>query len=95
MQTKNEYTYNHNIGVGIIGTYLGMKLGLSKESLSELTLAATLHDVGKTSIPESILEKSGKLTATEYEEMKRHTIYGYELLKNIPDDHYDQSKRSP
>ncbi|MGE7759534.1 HD-GYP domain-containing protein [Peribacillus sp. NPDC097895] len=85
MQTKNEYTYNHNIGVGIIATYLGMKLGLSKESLSELTLAATLHDVGKTRIPESILEKPGKLTATEYEEMKRHTIYGYELLKNIPD----------
>ncbi|MGG4264198.1 HD-GYP domain-containing protein [Peribacillus simplex] len=84
MQAKNEFTYSHNIGVGIIATYLGMKLGLSKESLSVLTLAATLHDVGKTRIPESILEKPGKLTASEYEEMKRHTIYGYELLKTIP-----------
>ncbi|MFF2286571.1 HD-GYP domain-containing protein [Peribacillus butanolivorans] len=84
MQTKNEYTYKHNIGVGIIATYLGTKLGLSKESLSDLTLAAILHDVGKTRIPERLLEKPGKLTATEYDEIKRHTIYGYELLKSIP-----------
>ncbi|MFF2497834.1 HD-GYP domain-containing protein [Peribacillus sp. NPDC058075] len=84
MQAESEYTYKHNIGVGIIATYLGMKLGLSKENLSALTLAATLHDVGKTRIPDRILEKPGKLTAAEYEEMKRHAIYGYELLKNIP-----------
>ena len=84
MQANNEYTYRHNIGVGIIATYLGMKLGLSKENLSALTLAAILHDVGKTRISESILEKPGKLTEAEYEEMKRHVIYGYELLKNIP-----------
>ncbi|MEK4537150.1 HD-GYP domain-containing protein [Peribacillus sp. FSL K6-1552] len=84
MQEKNEYTYKHNIGVGIIATYLGTKLGLSKESLSDLTLAAILHDVGKTRIPERLLEKPGKLTATEYDEIKRHTIYGYELLKSIP-----------
>ncbi|MFB6803577.1 HD-GYP domain-containing protein [Peribacillus butanolivorans] len=81
MQAKNEYTYKHNIGVGIIATYLGTKLGLSKESLSDLTLAAILHDVGKTRIPERLLEKPGKLTTTEYDEIKRHTIYGYELLK--------------
>ena len=87
MQSKNEYTYKHNIGVGIIATYLGKKLGLSSESLSNLTLAATLHDVGKTRIPESLLDKPGKLTLAEYEEMKRHTIYGYELLKNIPGLH--------
>ncbi|MBO1000119.1 HD-GYP domain-containing protein [Bacillus sp. SD075] len=84
MQVDNQYTYRHNIGVGIIATYLGMMLGLSKENLSALTLAATLHDVGKTRISDSILEKPGKLTAAEFEEMKRHTNYGYELLKNIP-----------
>ncbi|MFJ7745915.1 HD-GYP domain-containing protein [Peribacillus sp. NPDC097295] len=87
MQSKDEYTYKHNIGVGIIATYLGKKLGLSSENLTNLTLAATLHDVGKTRIPESLLDKPGKLTLTEYEEMKRHTIYGYELLKNIPGIH--------
>ncbi|WP_285766156.1 HD-GYP domain-containing protein [Peribacillus sp. SI8-4] len=84
LKAGSEYTYSHNIGVGIIATYIGRQLGFSQKNLSALTLAATLHDVGKTKIPESILEKWGKLTAAEYEEMKRHTIYGYELLKDIP-----------
>lgn len=84
LHADNEYTYRHNIGVGIIATYLGMKLGLSKENLSALTLAAILHDVGKTRISDSILEKPGKLNEAEYEEIKRHAIYGYELIKNIP-----------
>jgi HD-GYP domain-containing protein (c-di-GMP phosphodiesterase class II) len=59
MQTKNEYTYKHNIGVGIIATSLGKQLGLSKESLSDLTLAAIMHDVGKTKIPEGLLTNLG------------------------------------
>ncbi|MFS0601664.1 HD-GYP domain-containing protein [Peribacillus frigoritolerans] len=80
----NEYTYQHNIGVGIIATYLGMKLGLSKENLSALTLAAMLHYVGKTRISDNIVEDPGKLNEAENEDMKRHAIYGYELLKNIP-----------
>jgi HD-GYP domain-containing protein (c-di-GMP phosphodiesterase class II) len=50
LHADNEYTYRHNIGVGIIATYLGMKLGLSKENLSARTLALMLHDVGKTRI---------------------------------------------
>lgn len=81
MQMKNEYTYRHNISVGVIATYIGKWLGLSKKELSKLTLAATLHDIGKTMIPESILNKPGKLTQLEYDEMKRHTTYGYELIK--------------
>lgn len=84
MQADNEYTYRHNIGVGIIAAYLGMKLGYLKKTLSALTLAAMLHDVGKTRILDSILENPGKLTDAEYEEMKCHAIYGYELLKYIP-----------
>lgn len=83
MQMMNEYTYRHNISVGVIATYIGKWLGLSKKELSKLTLAATLHDIGKTLIPESILNKPGKLTKLEYEEMKRHTTYGYKLIKQI------------
>lgn len=83
MQMKNEYTYRHNICVGVIATYIGKWLRISKKELSQLTLAATLHDIGKTMIPESILNKPGKLTELEYAEMKRHTIYGYNLIKKI------------
>ena len=84
---KNEYTYRHNICVGVIATYIGKWLGLSEEELSKLTLAATLHDIGKTMISGSILNKPGKLTELEYEEMKHHTIYGYRLIKKIPGLH--------
>lgn len=83
MRMKNEYTYRHNICVGVIATYIGKWLGLSKKELSILTLAATLHDIGKTMIPISILDKPGKLTEIEYIEMKRHAIYGYNLIKRI------------
>lgn len=43
-----------------------------------------LHDMGKTRISDNIVEKPGKPNEAEYEDMKRHAIYGYELLKNIP-----------
>jgi HD-GYP domain-containing protein (c-di-GMP phosphodiesterase class II) len=85
MQSKDEYTYRHNISVGIISAFIGKWLNLPKDELNDLTLAATLHDIGKTKISEEILHKPGRLTYTEYEEMKRHTIYGYELLKQVPD----------
>ena len=87
LQMKNEYTYRHNICVGVIATYIGKWLGLPEKDLSKLTLAATLHDIGKTMIPGSILNKPGKLTELEYEEMKRHTIYGYRLIKKTPGLH--------
>lgn len=84
LEMKSEYTYQHNIAVGIIATLIGKWLKLPEKELSKLTVAATLHDIGKTMIPESILNKPGKLTEKEYEEMKKHTIYGYRLIKKIP-----------
>jgi HD-GYP domain-containing protein (c-di-GMP phosphodiesterase class II) len=84
MLEKDEYTYRHNICVGIISTYIGKWLGLTGEALTELTLASTLHDIGKTKIKSHILHKPGKLSEKEYEEVKLHTVYGYELLKKVP-----------
>lgn len=84
LQAKDDYTYRHNIGVGIIATLIGKWLELDKESLSLLTTAATLHDVGKIKIADAILNKPGKFTDFEYAEMKKHTIYGYEIVKNTP-----------
>jgi HD-GYP domain-containing protein (c-di-GMP phosphodiesterase class II) len=80
IQAKDDYTYRHNIGVGVISTMIGKWLGLSGEELSLLALAATLHDLGKVKIEDDILNKPGKFTEEEYAEMKRHTIFGYELL---------------
>lgn len=82
LQSKDDYTFRHNIGVGVIATLIGKWLNFSEADLNLLTLAATLHDIGKTKIPDEILNKPDKYTDKEYEMMKKHTIYGYELIKN-------------
>ncbi|MCC2687188.1 MAG: rpfG 6 [Paenibacillaceae bacterium] len=81
IQAKDDYTYRHNIGVGVISTMIGKWVKLSHDELQLLTLAATLHDVGKVKIPEEVLNKPGKFTDKEYELMKNHTVYGYEILQ--------------
>lgn len=81
LQSKDDYTYRHNIGVGVISTLIGRWLGMDENELSQLTMAATLHDVGKIKIPLDILNKPGKLTSEEYDLMKKHTIFGYQLIK--------------
>jgi hypothetical protein len=55
-------------------------MGFNDQQSSELLLAAPMHDIGKIAVPDSILQKPGKLTDEEYKEMQRHTIYGGEIL---------------
>lgn len=57
--------------------------GLSKEKISLIVSASALHDIGKIAIPDSILLKPGKLTSEEFDEMKKHTLYGCTLLENF------------
>lgn len=57
--------------------------GLSDEQIDSIVRASALHDIGKIAIPDSILLKPGKLTSEEFAEMKKHTIYGCELLENF------------
>jgi HD-GYP domain-containing protein (c-di-GMP phosphodiesterase class II) len=60
------------------------ELGLSKKHQQSIEYAALLHDIGKLSISDEILSKSGKLTDEEWAQMKKHTIVGYQLLMDIP-----------
>lgn len=59
---------------------------LTKEKADLIVNASALHDLGKVAIPDSILLKSGKLTDEEYEEMKKHTVYGCQLLEQFRDE---------
>ncbi|WP_019908350.1 HD-GYP domain-containing protein [Paenibacillus sp. HW567] len=81
IQGKDDYTYQHNIGVGVLSTLIGRWMNMGEAELSVLSLAATLHDIGKLKIPSELLNKPGKLTTQEYELVKKHTILGYEMLK--------------
>ena len=76
----DEYTYTHSINVSLLSVLLGKHLGMDKATLLELGLAGMYHDVGKARIPESILNKPGKLTAAEFQVMKSHPLEGYKIM---------------
>ena len=61
---------------------LAQGIGLSFQEAEDIRYAAPLHDIGKVAIPDSILRKPAKLTVEEFEEMKKHTIYGAKMLQN-------------
>ncbi len=79
----DQYTYNHLINVGMFSYMFGSWLGLSEEKNKKLAQAGLLHDIGKAHIPDKILNKPGKLTKKEYEKMKKHTIYGYNMSREF------------
>ncbi len=82
VKDKDYYTYQHSINVGIYTSLLGRWLGYEKSNMENLSLAGLLHDIGKTQIPEAILNKPGPLSRKEFAVMKRHPLYSYELLKH-------------
>ena len=60
------------------------KYNLSSDDISLISMASSLHDIGKISIPEEVLNKPGKLTDEEFEMMKQHTIIGAKMLEDLP-----------
>lgn len=85
---KDNPTLRHSIGVCALSVMLGRWLNMAPDELEDLALAALLHDIGKLRIRKEILNKPGKLTPEEYEEVKRHVMYGFEMLllnKDVPE----------
>ena len=78
---NDEDTGNHIKRVCGFSEMIAHGMGLDSDICLRIGRFASLHDVGKVGIPDSILKKPGKLTPEEWQEMKRHTIYGYELLR--------------
>ena len=81
------YTHTHSLNVSIYALCLGAELGIDKDDLISLGRAALLHDIGKSKIDPKIVNKNGSLTDEEFEVMKNHPRYGYEIAKdyNIQD----------
>ncbi|ETT79679.1 metal dependent phosphohydrolase [Paenibacillus sp. FSL R7-277] len=86
LDREDNYTYNHSLQVGMLSYYLASWLGYSKTECYEIGRAGYLIDIGKCRISPAILNKPGKLTPDEYEEIKLHTIYGYEIIQNSMND---------
>ncbi len=81
----DNYTFNHSVNVGILALALGAYMGLSREALRDTNTAGLLHDIGKTGIDKQILNKPGKLSAEEYELMKKHAEKGAEIINKMKD----------
>ncbi|MFZ5965784.1 MAG: HD-GYP domain-containing protein [Bacillota bacterium] len=81
LRKTDDYTCMHSINVAFYGMLIGKWLKLPEKEIKEIIKAGLLHDIGKTKISMEILNKKERLSPLEYEEMKNHTIYGYEIIK--------------
>ena len=77
---QDEYTAEHCINVSILSAAFGKHLGLLEGEIRTLALCGLLHDVGKTRIPDEILNKPGALTPAEFKIMREHTTHGRTIL---------------
>lgn len=83
IDARDAYTAGHSKRVAGISLEIGKQLGLSKDKLETLELAALLHDVGKIGVPDEILHKPTKLNEYEYFKIKEHPTIGVNILKNV------------
>ncbi len=84
LDLRDRDTEDHTQRVAAAAVKLARQIGMSKEELVNVRRGAMLHDIGKMAIPDSILMKKGPLSADEWQEIRRHPRYAYELLSPIP-----------
>ena len=84
VESRSKETGHHIKRVASYTHVLCTALGLSPEECWKVSVASMLHDVGKLEVPKRILQKPARLTSEEFERIKTHTGYGYDLLKNSP-----------
>ncbi len=85
LRGSDDYTYQHSVNVGILAGMIGRWLKMDKDRIQMLVMSGIMNDIGKSQIPLEILNKPGKLTPDEFEIMKKHTVYGYEILRKVKD----------
>ncbi len=83
IDSKDHYTEGHCERVGEYCSVLCQELGLSGSKRERIVNMAKIHDIGKIYVKDSILKSSATLTPEEYDEMKKHSLYGYQLLNDI------------
>lgn len=83
IDAKDGYTHRHSERVAMFGMRIARELGWDADSRAIVELAGLLHDVGKIGVPDAILNKPGRLTDSEYTEMKLHPVHGARILSNI------------
>lgn len=84
LDLKDLNTGVHSTRLAEWALHVAGELGLEESALADIEVAALLHDIGKIGIPDAILNKPSRLTAEEYDLMKKHPEYGWVVLRQIP-----------
>ncbi len=85
IQNYDDFSYSHSLNVAVIAMVFARKLGVAKSVIKDIGFASITHDIGKLRIPYDIINKKDQLSTEEYEIIKRHSRYGYEILKGSKD----------
>ncbi len=85
IRSFDDYTFAHSVNVCILSIMTGVTMQYNDLKLKELGMGALLHDIGKTRIDREILQKPDDLTKEEFEEVKHHSEYGFEILRKYDD----------
>lgn len=83
IDARDSYTAFHSSNVAEYAKSIAKSMGLSQTEIDSIYLAGLLHDIGKISMPDAILQKDGRLTEEEYAIMKKHPEEGYQIIKDI------------
>jgi len=83
LEARDEYTQGHSERVMRVACRIADRLGVSAEGIEVLRNASLLHDIGKIGVPDAVLRKSGKLTAEEWETMRRHPVVSEEICRPL------------
>ena len=83
LQAHDDYTVTHSLNVSTIVVAQATALGLPENRLQEIGLAAMLHDIGKEMVPSEILQKPGKIDASEFATMAEHPVLGAKALRKM------------
>lgn len=80
LKNYNDYTYQHSVNVAVLSAVIGTALDYNRKDLFNLTAAAAFHDIGKMMVDHDIISKPGKLTVFEFDEIKKHSQFGYDFV---------------
>ena len=83
VDAKDAYTCGHSERVALLSRSLAIEAGLTEQQVDRIYMAGLLHDVGKIGVPEAVLQKTGKLTPEEFEQIKKHPEIGAKILRDI------------
>jgi HD-GYP domain-containing protein (c-di-GMP phosphodiesterase class II) len=83
VDAKDAYTCGHSERVALVSRHIAQQTGLSDKDVEQVYMAGLLHDVGKIGVPEAVLQKPGRLTPEEFEQIKLHPAIGAKILQDV------------